>query len=84
MQTTKNLLERVKVDKYNLVSMPQISLAPEEADLFIDYIIDQSVMKNFARTVKMEKPTKYIRAMGFGEGKMLYPGHSFDESKYKK
>lgn len=84
MQTTKNLLERVKVDKYNLVSMPQISLVPEEADLFIDYIIDQSVMKNFARTVKMEKPTKYIRAMGFGEGKMLYPGHSFDESKYKK
>lgn len=84
MNTTKSLLEKFKVEKYNLISLPQIDLTPEEADRFIDYIIDQSVMKNYARIEKMTKPVKYIRAMGFGEGKMLYPGDNFDESKYKK
>lgn len=82
--TTKNLLKKFKMNKYNLISLPTIDLSPEEADRFIDYMVDESVMKDYARIVRMNKPTKNIRAIGFGSGKALYPGNHFDESKYKK
>lgn len=81
---SKKLLERFKFNKYNLISLPTIDLAPQEADRFIDYIVDESVMKNFARIERMSKPTKNIRALGFGSGRMLFPADHFDESKYKK
>ena len=67
-----------------MVSLPNITLAAEEADQFLDYIIDQSVMKNRARFVKMAKPTKNIRALGLGTGDFLRPAATFGASEYKK
>lgn len=85
MKSTKDLLERLKLQKgFNLISIPGITLTEEEADRFIDYVVDESVMKNYARVVKMTLPQKNIRAIGFGSGRFLYPADEFDESKYKK
>jgi len=85
MKSTKDLLSRFKVGKsFNLISMPTISLTEEEADRFIDYIVDESVMKNYARIEKMTTPQKNIRAIGFGSGRFLYRADKFNESKYKK
>lgn len=82
---TKSLLEKFKIGKsYNLISMPTITLTEEEADKFIDYIVDESVMKDYARIERMSRPQKNIRAIGFGSGKFLYPAEAFNESKYKK
>ena len=67
-----------------MVSLPTITLAAEEADRFIDYIVDQSVLKNNARIVKMQKETKNIRAIGFGTSKFLKPAATFSASDYKK
>jgi len=86
MKDSKKMLQLQKqtITGFNLVALPTIQLTPEEADRFIDCIYDESVMKSYARTEKMSKPTKYIRHLGFGDGKFLYPGTHFDESKYKK
>jgi hypothetical protein len=84
MKDTKKMLRKQAITGFNLVSLPTIQLTPIEADRFLDCIYDESVMKNYARFEKMAKPTKYIRHLGFGSGKFLYPGNSFNESKYKK
>jgi len=84
MKDTKDLLKKKRIEKYNLISLPTIDLPPEEADKFIDCIVDESVMKNYARIEKMSKPTKRIRHLGFGDGHFLYPADAFDESDYKK
>lgn len=85
MNTTKSLLSKFKVGKsFNLISMPTITLTEEEADRFIDYMVDESVMKNYARIERMKLPQKNIRAIGFGDGKFLYPADEFNEAKYKK
>ncbi|GAI94450.1 unnamed protein product, partial [marine sediment metagenome] len=67
-----------------LISMPGIVLAAEEADRFIDYVYDQSVLKNNARQIKMDKASKNIRAMGLGAGKFLHPAATFSTSDYKE
>lgn len=67
-----------------LISMPGIVLAAEEADRFIDYVYDQSVLKNNARQIKMDKATKNIRAMGLGAGRFLHPAATFGSSDYKQ
>jgi hypothetical protein len=41
-----------------------ISFAPEEADKFLDYIIDSSVFKSSARVEKMKLAQKVIRPIG--------------------
>ena len=84
MKKTRKMLRKQDITGYNLISLPTIQLTPIEADRFLDCIYDESVMKNYARFEKMAKPTKYIRHIGFGEGKFLYPGNNFNESKYKK
>jgi len=85
MNTTKKLLEKFRIKKgYNLISLPSITLDPEEADRFIDYMLDQSAMKAFARVERMNRPEKRIRAIGFGTGRFLYPSDKFNEGKYKK
>lgn len=84
-RTTKSLLEKFKVGKsYNLISMPTITLTEEEADKFLDYVFDESVMKDYARIIRMKQPQKNVRAIGFGSGRFLYPAAEFNESKYKK
>lgn len=59
-----------------------IDFSPEEADRFIDYIIDESVLKGNAQIVKMNKPTKNVRTIGM-TGKVLWPAAIFDSTKYK-
>lgn len=84
-RTTKSLLEKFKIGKgYNLISMPTITLTEEEADKFLDYVFDESVMKDYARIIRMKQPQKNVRAIGFGSGRFLYPATEFNESKYKK
>jgi len=84
MKDSKSLLRKKKLEKFNLIALPTVNLLGEEADHFLDCIVDQSVMKHYARIVRMTKPTKYLRHIGFGAGQFLYPGGEFDEAKYKK
>jgi len=83
MKTNRQLLsKRQQIEK--MVSLPSIVLAAEEADRFIDYIVDESVLKNNARVVKMKKETKNVRALGLGDKRFLYPGATFSSSDYLK
>lgn len=50
-------------------------LTREEADKFIDYIVDQSFMKKNARVERMNAPTKTIAKVGLGN-KILKPAKS--------
>ena len=85
MKTTKSILRKMGLNKaYNIISMPSVSLTEEEADRFITYIFDQSVLKKFARIVRMRRPQQNIRAMGFGSGQFLYPEGQFDSNKHKE
>lgn len=43
-----------------------ISFAPEEADKFLDYVVDCSVFKSSARVEKMKSTQKVIRPIGLG------------------
>ena len=49
------------------------SLSHEEADRFIDYMVDQSFMKKNARIERMNAPTKSIAKIGIGKN-ILKPG----------
>lgn len=83
MLNNKKLLNKAQqIEK--MIAMPAISLSAEEADKFIDYMVDQSVLKTNARVVRMNKPTKNIRAMGFGDSRFLKPASTFTSSDYKK
>jgi hypothetical protein len=83
MRTNKQLLsKREQIEK--MISLPLISLEAEEADRFIDYIVDESVMKNSARVIKMQKETKNIRALGLGDSRFLYPGATFNAADYTR
>lgn len=83
MLNNKQLLSK-KQQIEKMISLPTITLAAQEADMFIDYIVDESVMKNTARIVRMDKETKNIRALGLGVGDFLHPGATFSTSEYKK
>lgn len=83
MKTNKHLLSK-KEQIQKMISLPTITLAAEEADRFIDYIVDESVMKGKARVERMNKATKNIRALGLGTGDFLHPGATFSSSEYKK
>ena len=51
------------------------ALSKEEADRFIDYVVDQSFLKNNARIERMNAPTKTIAKVGIGR-KILKPAKS--------
>jgi len=83
MRSNKQMLSKKEyIEK--MIALPSIVLEAEEADRFIDYIVDESVMKNSARVVKMPKETKNIRALGLGDKRFLYPGSTFTSSDYLK
>lgn len=50
-------------------------LSREEADRFIDYVIDQSFLKSNARVERMNAPTKTIAKVGIGQN-ILKPAKS--------
>ena len=84
MKTNKVLLSKKEYIQ-KMVSLPSITLEAEEADRFIDYVVDESVlMKQVARVVKMGSPTKNIRSLGIGTRRFLYPAATFSSSDYLK
>jgi hypothetical protein len=83
MKTNKQMLSK-KEQIEKMVALPSIVLEAEEADRFIDYVVDESVMKNSARVIKMTKETKNVRALGLGSSRFLYPGSTFSSSDYLK
>lgn len=83
MKTNKQMLSK-KDQIAKMVALPSIVLEAEEADRFIDYIVDESVMKNSARVIKMSKETKNVRALGLGDSRFLYPAGTFSSSDYLK
>lgn len=84
MRTNKSLLRKKERIKKALITLPSLVLQPEEADQFLDYIIDESVLKNNCRIVKMTKSEKNIQGIGFGTGRFLRPAAGFGTSDYKK
>ncbi len=82
MLTNKKLLNKISIQKG--IFPIDIAFTPEEADRFLDYIIDESMLKNNARIVRMAKESKLIRAIGLGAGRMLYPAEIFTSADYKK
>jgi hypothetical protein len=86
MIINKELLNKKNFIKaINMKALPEISLLPEEADKFIDYVVDQSFWKNNARIVKMEKVEKNLRYLGFKAGtRFLKPAAKFASSDYLK
>lgn len=54
----------------------QVHLNNEQADKFIDYMVDESVLLKKIRVVRMDTPEKTIAKIGIGE-KILFPaGHT--------
>ena len=86
MINNKALLSKKNFIKaISMKALPEISLLPEEADKFIDYIVDQSFWKNNARIVKMEKVEKNLRYLGFKAGtRFLKPADKFASTDYLK
>lgn len=84
MRSNKSLLRKKERIKKALIAIPSMTLYPEEADVFLDYVIDESVLKNNCRIVKMSKNEKNIRAIGLGSGRFLKPAAGFGTSDYKK
>jgi len=84
MITNKALLNKKNFMKA-MKALPDITLLPEEADKFIDYVVDESFWKNNARIVKMEKVEKNLRYLGFKAGtRFLKPAAKFAASDYLK
>ena len=84
MINNKALLSKKNFMK-SMKALPDITLLPEEADKFIDYIVDQSFWKNNARIVKMEKVEKNLRYLGFKAGtRFLKPANKFASTDYLK
>ena len=83
MKTNAQMLsKREQIEK--MISLPNIVLEAEEADRFIDYIVDESVLKDSARVERMSKQTKNVRALGLGDARFLKPGATFSSSDYLK
>lgn len=78
----KDILKRDKITKA-MVSLPNISLTSEDADKFIDYIVDESALMQNARIIKMNEPTKNVRALGLGSARFLFRGDNFSNEEYK-
>lgn len=83
MLSNKRLLSKKEFLK-GMLAIPDIELLPEEADRFIDYVVDESFWKDNARIVKMAKNEKNIRYLGFKSGRFLKPADHFASSDYQK
>lgn len=75
-RTTKDMLSKSVIVKGLFPT--NIAFSPEEADVFLDYVIDESVLKGNARIVKMKQHEKTIRGMDFASGtRILKPVAQF-------
>ena len=81
MLSNRNLLKGISKDRFfKAVSMPNISLEAEEADSFLDVIVDESVLWKSANFVRMSKNTHNLRHMGISS-RILFSG-SIQQSDY--
>jgi len=81
MYSNKKLLSKARmVEKLTSISG---TLVAEEADAFITSLVDQSVLKNNCRIIRMDGEKKNVRHIGFGSGRFLKPADSFSSSDYK-
>lgn len=74
MAFAQSYINKAAVITPNSFSAPS-ALSKEEADKFIDYVIDQSFMKANARVERMNAPTKTIAKVGIGQN-ILKPAKS--------
>lgn len=74
MSFTKNFVNKADVITPNSFTSPA-ALGREEADRFIDYVVNQSFLKENARVERMNAPTKTIAKVGIGN-KILKPAKS--------
>jgi len=74
----------IEMSKSTLTGATAVTLSIEEANLFIDYLVDQSVLKNNCRIVRMNKPEKYINAVGYGTGRFLVPASTYSSASHLK
>jgi len=82
MKSNSDLLQMDNIRK--LTNLAAMTLAAEEADRFLDYVVDESVLKNQCRIIRMNTLTKNIRAIGLGTGRFLKPADTFKSSDYLK
>lgn len=88
MLTNRDLLDSsghfsVSAAIRKMLTLPDISLSPEESAGFIEYSWDLSNMKYYARKVNMKYRTKNVRAIDWGSGGFLVPEAEFDSTKIK-
>jgi len=84
MLDNKSLLNKKEFLK-GMLALPDIVLTPEEADKFIDYVVDESFWADNVRIVKMNKNEKNIRYLGWKSGtRFLKPAATFASSDYVK
>lgn len=62
--TNKELMERAAITTAQLVSAGKLN--PEQANRFISYTIDESVLKNIGRIERFSPEEKYIEKIGVG------------------
>ena len=73
MTFTKNITQKIeKAFNAEAGNSKLVHLNTQQADLFIDYIQDESVLLKKVRKVKMNTPTKEIAKVNIGE-EVLYP-----------
>ena len=69
----------------NLVSMPNITLNPSEADAFIDLMVEESYFLKNCRIEKMTMNEKNIRMINFNTSKrIMRPSDQFSSADYIK
>lgn len=66
-----------------MITLPTITLSPEEAAGFIERSWDLSNMKYYARKVNMKYQTKNIKGIAWGTGDFFVPEAEFDSTKIK-
>ena len=83
MLTNEQLLRKNETELKKGLFPSTITFAAEEAEMFLDYVWNQSVWKNHIRFEKMAKATKTVHAVDLGTGDILYPDAVFTSAKYK-
>jgi len=74
-------LDKKKEYMSKMIALSGVTLSPEEADRFITYVWDQSILKNNARLERMNDSQKYIRGLGL-TSRILKPASTFSSSDY--
>ena len=72
IKNEKQVLSKAAITAGSFTS--EIGLSEEEADRFIDFVIDESGLKDKVRLIRMDKRTQNIDKLALGSEKVLKPG----------